>query len=78
MVDYAETGAVHRTTYGNFMAKGKWDEEKLEETQKHESFQTISKLACPQKTSVFVSMDDMVILKTKPSSKAKRSTEGTD
>ena len=77
MVDYAETGAVHRTTYGHFLAKGKWDETKLEETQKRESFQTISKLAGARKTPVFVSIDDTVIPKTKPSSQAKRPTEGT-
>ena len=34
MADYAETVAVHRTTYGHFLAKGKWDDAKLEETYK--------------------------------------------
>ena len=37
MTDYAESGAVHRTTYGHFLSKGKWDDKKLEETQKRES-----------------------------------------
>jgi hypothetical protein len=45
--------------------------------QESESFQTILKLAEPQKKPVFVSIDDTVIPKTKPSSKAKRPTEGT-
>ena len=76
MADYAETGAVHRTTYGHFLAKGKWDDEKLEETQKRESFQTISELSRENKTPIFVSIDDTVLPKTVPSSKAKRPTEG--
>ena len=76
LVDYAETGAVHRTTYGHFLAKGKWDDAKLEETQKRESFQAILKLAHENKTPIFVSIDDTVLPKTVPSSKAKRPTEG--
>ena len=42
MVDYGESGTAHRTTYGYFLAKGKWDDKRLEKTQKRESFQTIS------------------------------------
>ena len=76
MADYAETGAVHRTTYGHFLAKGKWDDAKLEETQKRGSFQTISDLSRENKTPLFVSIDDTVLPKTVPSSKAKRPTEG--
>ena len=45
MADYAETGAVHWTTCGHFLAKGKWDNAKLEETQKRESFQAILALS---------------------------------
>ena len=45
MSDYAEVGPVHRTSYGHFLSKGKWDDEKLEETQKRESFQTLLELS---------------------------------
>lgn len=75
MADYAETGAVHRTTYGHFLAKGKWDDTKLEETQKRESFQVMSEISCSNNTPLFVSIDDTVLPKIVPSSKAKRPTE---
>ena len=77
LTDFADVFPVHRTTYGHFLSKGKWDEEKVAKIQESESFQTISKLAESQKTPVFISIDDTVISKTKPSSKAKRPTEGT-
>lgn len=75
MTDYAQCGTAHRTTYGHFLAKGKWDDERLEEAQKRESFQTISKLAHDHQTPIFVSIDDTVLPKTAPSSKAKRPTQ---
>lgn len=77
LTDFADVFPVHRTTYGHFLSKGKWDEEKVAKTQEFESFQTILKLAEPHKAPIFVSIDDTVISKTKPSSKAKRPTEGT-
>ena len=77
MTDYAESGAVHRTTYGHFLSKGKWDDKKLEETQKRESFQTVSELSHKNGMPLFVSIDDTVLTKTPPSSKAKHPTEGT-
>jgi len=76
MVDYGESGTVHRTTYGHFLAKGKRDDKRLEKPQKHESFQTISELAHQNETPFFVSIDDTVLTKTVPSSKAKRPTQG--
>ena len=75
-VDYSESGTAHRTTYGHFLAKGKWDDEQLEKTQKRESFQTISELSHQNGTPLFVSIDDTVLPKTAPSSKAKRPTQG--
>ena len=77
MSDYAEAGSVHRTSYGHFLSKGKWDDEKLEETQKRESFQTLLELSHRDGTPLFVSIDDTVLPKTPPSSKAKRPTQGT-
>ena len=75
MADCAEIGTAHRTTYGHFLAKGKWDDERLEETQKRESFRAISELSRKNKTPLFVSIDDTVLPKTVPSSKAKRPME---
>lgn len=75
-VDYGESGTAHRTTYGHFLAKGKWDDEQLEKTQNRESFQTISELSHQNGTPLFVSIDDTVLPKTAPSSKAKRPTQG--
>ena len=76
MSDYGECGPVHRTTYGHFLSKGKWDDKRLEETQKRESFQTISELSRRDGTPLFISADDTVLPKTVPSSKAKRPTQG--
>ena len=75
-VDWAETGTAHRTTYSHFLTKGKWDDKRLEEAQKRESLQTISNLSQNNGTPIFVSIDDTVLPKTAPSSKAKRPTEG--
>jgi len=77
LTDYSEVFPVHRTTYGHFLSKGKWNEEEVAKTQERESFQTISELAKSRKAPVFISIDDTVISKTRPSSRAKRPTEGT-
>lgn len=50
---------------------------RLEETQKREVFQTVSELSRRDGILLFVSIDDTVLPKTVPSSKAKRPTEGT-
>jgi len=77
MTDYSEVGTAHRTTYGHFLATGKWDDKRLEETQKRESFQTILELSRRKEAPLFVSIDDTVVRKSVPSSKAKRPTQGT-
>lgn len=64
MSDYGECGPAHRTTYGHFLAKGKWDDKRLEETQKRESFQTVSELSRRDGTPLFISIDDTVLPKT--------------
>ena len=45
MTDCGELGAGHRTTYGHFLSKGKWDHEKVETVQRQKSFQTILSVA---------------------------------
>jgi len=77
MTDYTDVFPTHRTTYGHFLAKGKWDDEKVTQTQQRESYQTITEIAASGQEPIFISIDDTVITKTKPSSKAKHPTEGT-
>ncbi len=73
--DFAEVSTVHRTTYGHFLSKGKWDDIKVDKTQKRESFHAISQLAWETDMPICVSIDDTIVKKTKPSSRAKRPTE---
>jgi len=77
MTDYATAFPTHRTTYGHFLSKGKWDDEKVAHTQQRESFQTITELAVSEQEPIFISIADTVIAKMKPSSKAKQPTDGT-
>jgi len=77
MADYAEVFPTHRTTYGHFLSKGKWDDEKVVQAQQRESCKTIPKISTSGQEPIFISIDDTVITKTKPSSKAKRPTEET-
>ena len=37
MTDCGELGMGHRTTYGHFLSKGKWDHEKVETIQRQKS-----------------------------------------
>lgn len=45
MTDYAELGFGHRTTYGHFLSKGKWDHMTVEAVQRRNSFQSILSVA---------------------------------
>ena len=45
MTDYAEWGFGHRTTYGYFLSKGKWDHMTVEAVQRRNSFQSILSVA---------------------------------
>ncbi len=60
MTYYAEVFPVHRTTYGHFLSKGKWDDEKVAQTQKHECFQLITEPAASEQSPIFISIDDTV------------------
>ena len=75
MTDCGELGAGHRTTYGHFLSKGKWDHEKVETVQRQKSFQTILSVAEKANQPVFLSIDDTVVPKEKPSRCAMRPTE---
>jgi hypothetical protein len=63
MTDCGELGAGHRTTYGHFLSKGKWDHEKVEAVQRQKSFQTILSVAEKANQTVFLSIDDTVVPK---------------
>ena len=38
MTDFGENSTAHRTTYVHFLAKGRWDDKQLEETQNVRAF----------------------------------------
>lgn len=73
--DFAEYSHTHRTSSGHFLSKGKWDEQRLNHTQKREIFSTVEAQALEKGKPIYVSIDDTVCEKTKPSSKAKHPME---
>ncbi len=75
--DFAELKQGFRTTYGYFLSKGKWDERKISQKQQTEALRKASELALAKHEPVYLSIDDTVIEKKKPSSRAVRPMEGT-
>lgn len=75
--DFAELKQGLRTTYGYFLSHGKWDEEKISQKQQEELFRKAADLAKERQTPLYLSIDDTVIKKKKPSLYAKRPMEGT-
>jgi len=75
--DFAELKQCSRTSCGHFLSTGKWDEAKISEKQRQEGFRTVSELAQERDAPVYLSIDDTMVEKKKPSSKAKRPMEGT-
>ena len=75
--DFAELKQRNRTTYGHFLSKGKWDEKAVSQKQQEESFQKVAELALAKQVALCLSIDDTVIEKKRPSSRAKRPMEGT-
>lgn len=73
--DFSEYSHTHRTSCGHFLSKGKWDEHRLDQTQKREIFSTVETQALHTGRPIYVSIDDTVCKKTKPSSKAKHPME---
>ena len=57
MSDYGECVPAHRITYGHFLIKGKWDDKRVEETQKRESFQTVSELSRRDRPPFFITSE---------------------
>ena len=77
MTDIAKASQCHRTTLSYFISKSPWDEKPLEDVVKNRSYQHIEQLSKKTGTSLFVSFDDTINPKTKPSSQAKRPMQGT-
>ena len=75
--DFAELKQGFRTTYGHFLSKGKWDEQAVSQQQQEVSFQKIAELALAKDAPLYLSIDDTVIEKKKPSTRAKQPMEGT-
>lgn len=75
--DFAELNQGFRTTYGHFLSKGKWDEQAVSRNQQEKSFQKAAELAQEKQVPLYLSIDDTVIEKKKPSSRATRAMEGT-
>jgi hypothetical protein len=78
MVDVAEVSSYHRTTLSHFLCKGKWDEEPLKRFIKSHSLEYIQDISTSTGKPMFISIDDTVNIKSKPSSKAERPIEGTE
>ena len=66
--DFAELNQGFRTTYGYFLSHGKWDEEKISQKQREESFRKAAELAKETQTPLYLSIDDTVIKKKKKAS----------
>lgn len=77
MTDIAENSGYHRTTISYFLSKYNWKEEPLKEIIKNESFQHIESIAKETGEPIFISIDDTVNCKTKPSSQALKPMQGT-
>lgn len=73
--DFAEYSHTHRTSSAHFLSKGKWDERRLDQAQKRGIFSTVETQALEIGRPIYVSIDDTVCEKTKPSSKAKHPME---
>ena len=73
MAQYSEH---HRTTISHFLSKGKWDDVRLEGALSHKCHEYIQRSAQEKGAPVFLSIDDTVNPKKKPSSKTERPMEG--
>ena len=75
MTDMEEVSDCHRTTISRFLSDDHWDDEPIKAAIKQISFQHIQQLSIETGAPLFVSLDDTVNVKTKPSSQAARPIE---
>ena len=78
IVDVAEASHYHRTTLSHFICKGKWNDAPIKDFIKSYSFEYIQKRSTETGKPMFISIDDTISVKAKPSSEAKRPIEGTE
>lgn len=76
MTDIAEVAPCHRTTLSYFLSKSSWDDELVKAVIRCQSFKCIEQLSAETGTPIFISHDDTVNCKTKPSSQALRPIQG--
>lgn len=60
----------------HFLSKGKWDDEKLRQSLREETYRYIEEQSAKENQPLFVSIDDTTNPKKKPSSQAKRPMQG--
>ncbi len=73
--DIAEYSSNHRTTIGHFLSKGKWAEKHIDKIIKKRILNFMISNSNNNNEPIFVSTDDTVNKKTKPSSQAKSPIE---
>ena len=61
--DFAELKQGFRTSYGHFLSKGKWDEQKVSQQQQTEALRKADELALAKGAPIYLSIDDTVIEK---------------
>ena len=76
--DIAEYSVNHRTTIGHFLSHGVWNEKYIDRTIKKQSLDHVINLSNQTKQPIFVSTDDTVNVKTKPSSQVKSPIQKAD
>jgi len=76
MVDVAEVSNCHRTTLSRFLSEGQWDDQYLNSFIKTNTYRHVYDKAISIGEPMFISIDDTVNFKTKPSSKAVKPIQG--
>ncbi|EMT45688.1 IS701 family transposase [Anoxybacillus flavithermus] len=77
-VRYWSFHSNHRTTLSHFFTKSPWNEEKLLEKLQEWVLRQIERLAKRTNQPLFLSIDDTICQKTKPSSRAAHAIQGCD
>jgi len=76
MTEMSKYSDHHRTTIRHFLSRGKWDDGRLEEALSYKCHEYIQQSAREKDIPIFMSIDDTVNPKKKPSRAAERPMEG--
>ncbi|MCU6773677.1 MULTISPECIES: transposase [Clostridia] len=68
--DFAKSSSCHRTTIAHFLNSGKWDDLLLSDILKRSVIEIIYSEVARTGKPVFCIVDDTIVSKTKPSSRA--------